>query len=116
MTNPYSLDPATGQSIGTSSDWTYQSTSPTPLTSTSFPLTPVAITGDPFCTDPYCDPLQEGNSITVCRTFVPPFEIDGGSAPLALNVQGLEASITSVEVTISFTNPGRFGGFPPALH
>ena len=57
MTNPYSLDPASGQSIGTSSDWTYQSTSPTPLTSTSstsFPLTPVSADGDPFCTDIFC--------------------------------------------------------------
>ena len=80
-----------------------------------FPLTPTSAAGDPFCTDPYCDPPQEGNSITVCSTFVPPFEIDGGTAPLALNVQGLEASVTSVEVTISFTKPGRFGGYPPAF-
>jgi len=54
MTNPYSLDPATDQSIGTSSDWTYQSTSSTPLTSTSFPLTPVSADGDPFCTESFC--------------------------------------------------------------
>ena len=55
MTNPYSLDPATGQSIGTSSDWTYQSTSPTPLSSTSFPVTPTSSDGDPFCTQEFCD-------------------------------------------------------------
>ena len=55
MTNPYSLDPATGQSIGTSSDWTYQSTSSTPLTSTSFPVTPTSSDGDPFCTQEFCD-------------------------------------------------------------
>ena len=54
MTNPYSLDPATAQSIGTSSDWTYQSTSPTPLSSTFFPLTSVSADGDPFCTDIFC--------------------------------------------------------------
>ena len=50
MTNPYFQR----QSIGTSSDWTYQSTSSTPLTSTSFPLTPVSAAGDPFCTDIFC--------------------------------------------------------------
>ena len=50
-----SLNPATGQSIGTSSDWTYQSTSPTPLTSTSFPVTPTSSDGDPFCTQEFCD-------------------------------------------------------------
>ena len=50
MTNPYFQR----QSISTSSDWTYQSTSPTPLTSTSFPLTSVSADGDPFCTDIFC--------------------------------------------------------------
>jgi hypothetical protein len=50
MTDSYDLR----QSIGTSSDWTYQSTSPTPLTSASFPLTPVSADGDPFCTDSFC--------------------------------------------------------------
>ena len=55
MTNPYSLDPATGQSIGTSSDWTYQSTSSTPLSSASFPVAPTSADGDPFCTEAFCD-------------------------------------------------------------
>ena len=51
MTNPYFQR----QSIGTSSDWTYQSTSSTPLTSTSFPVTPTSADGDPFCTEEFCD-------------------------------------------------------------
>ena len=59
MTNPYSLDPASGQSIGTSSDWTYQSTSPTPLSSTSFLLTPASVAGDSFCTDSFCDDTDD---------------------------------------------------------
>lgn len=54
MTNPNNFNLSDLTSIGTSSDWTYQSTSPTPLSPTSFPLNPASADGDPFCTDSFC--------------------------------------------------------------
>lgn len=55
MTNPNNFNLSDLTSIGTSSDWTYQSTTPTPLTSTSFPVTPVSADGDSFCSQEFCD-------------------------------------------------------------
>jgi hypothetical protein len=99
MTTPNNFNLSDLNSIGTSSDWTYQSTSPTPLSSTSFPLTETSSDGDPFCTEEFCD----YEDIYRSRFFQVRTLGGGGSVSPDANFDGTE-SIRDIDGTIYATH------------